>query len=200
MSKEKVTDIFIAGLLKDVKIKYVPEEGINKEVKKALKSASKKGTGKHGFPEFTAQAKDFIFVIEDKANLNKQALFDDEEKSILSMKQKAIQDYALNGALHYAQIIIKETNFKKVFAFGCSGDEKHHQITPMFVNSEKYEILPEIENFENFTEQNITQYYKEQILKERSEEEEEILSLCDKSKFLHEALRNYGQIGKQKSL
>jgi type I restriction enzyme M protein len=195
MPKEKVTDIFVAELLKEAKITYVPGEGVNKEVQEALKTASKKCTGKHGFPEFTAQAKDFILVIEDKINLEKQALYEDEMGSILSMDLKAIQDYALNGALHYAKKIVKETNFKKVFAFGCSGDEKNHQITPIFVDEEKYEVLPEIENFENFTELNIAQYYKEQILNEKSEEEKEIFTLCERSKELHEDLRNYGQLG-----
>lgn len=195
MSKEKITDIFIAELLKKAKINYIPEEGINKEVKEALKTASKRGTGKHGFPEFTAQSKDFILIIEDKIDLEKHALYENREENILSMNHKAIQGYALNGALHYAQKIVSGTNFKKVFAFGCTGDEKHHQITPIFVNKSKYEILSDIENFENFTDENIEKYYEEQILGKIPEEEKEIMILCDQAKILHEALRNYGQLG-----
>jgi len=195
MTNEKITDIFIAGLLEESGIKNIPNEGINKEVQEALKTASKNKTGKQGFPEFTAQSKDFILVIEDKADLEKQALYENVDKNILSMEQKAIKNYAENGALHYAQIITAQTNFKKVFAFGCSGDEKHHIIRPIFVDENTYTILPEVENFENFTIGNITSYYKEQILGEMPEEEKEIMILCDQAKILHEALRNYGQLG-----
>lgn len=195
MTNEKVTDIFIAGLLDESRINYVPNEGINKEVQEALKTASKSKTGKHGFPEFTAQSNDFILVIEDKADLEKQALYEDEEENTLSMEQKSIKNYAENGALHYAQQITAQTNFKKVFAFGCTGDEKHHKIRPIYVDEDEYKVLSEVENFENFTEENITNYYKEQVLGEIPEEEMEIITLCEKSKILHEALRNYGQLG-----
>lgn len=195
MTNERVTDIFIANLLKESGIKYIPNDGINKEVKEALKTASKSKTGKQGFPEFTAQSNDFILVIEDKADLEKQALYENEEENTLSMTQKAIKTYAENGALHYAHQIITQTNFKKVFAFGCSGDEKHHKIKPIFVDENSHKILPEVENFENFTKENIDEYYKEQILGEMPEEEKEIMILCDQAKILHEALRNYGQLG-----
>lgn len=193
MTNEKITDIFIANLLNESGINYIPNAGITKEVQEALKTASKNQTGKHGFPEFTAKSKDFILVIEDKADLQKQALYENEET--LNMDSKSIKNYAENGALHYAQKITELTTFKKVFAFGCTGDEKHHKIKPIYVDEEKYKILPEVENFENFTEENITNYYKEQILGEIPEEEKEIITLCEKSKDLHEYLRNYGQLG-----
>lgn len=195
MTNEKITDIFIANLLNESRIKYIPNEGITKEVQEALKTASKNNSCNQGFPEFTGISKDFILVIEDKGDLEKQASYEDEGKNILSMDQNAVKNYAENGALHYAQKITAETNFKKVFAFGCSGDEKHHRIMPIYVDENHYKILPEVENFENFTEENITNYYNEQILGEIPEEEREIITLCEKSKILHEALRNYGQLG-----
>jgi hypothetical protein len=113
MTNEKITDIFIAGLLDESAINYIPNDGITKEVKEALKTASKNITGKQGFPEFTAQSNDFILVIEDKADLEKQALYENEEENTLSMEQKSIKNYAENGALHYAQQITTQTNFKK---------------------------------------------------------------------------------------
>lgn len=42
-----------------------------KEIDQALKTASKKGTGKSGFPEYVGIVKDFLLVIEDKADLSK---------------------------------------------------------------------------------------------------------------------------------
>ncbi|UTB32701.1 MAG: hypothetical protein NKF70_14685 [Methanobacterium sp. ERen5] len=110
------------------------------------------------------------------------------------MDQKAIKNYAENGALHYAQHIASQTNFKRVFAFGCSGDEKHHKLRPIFVDEDSYTILPEVENFENFREENINQYYKEQVLGEISKEIQDEECILNKAKELHEHLRNYGHL------
>lgn len=201
MTNERITDLFIANLLDESGINFVPNDGINKEVKKALKSASKNQTGKQGFPEFTAQSEEFILVIEDKADLEKHDSFENEEKTILSMDPKSVQNFAMNGALHYAQKIVDQTNFKKVFAFGCSGDEKHHKITPIFITENEIKILPEVENFENFNEENIDKYYKEQVLGEIPQEIQDQECILDKAKDLHECLRNYGQLGdKEKPL
>lgn len=195
MTNEKITDLFIAKLLDESKIKYVPNDGITKEVKKALKTASKNKTGKQGFPEFTAQSEEFILVIEDKADLEKHSLFENKEKTILSKDIKAVKNFAMNGAIHYAQNIVDQTNFKKVFAFGCCGDEKHHKITPIFIDENEIQILPDVENFENFTKENINQYYKELILGETPKEIQNKECIINKAKELHEDLRNYGQLG-----
>jgi hypothetical protein len=195
MANEKKTDIFISKLLENAEIKYTPNGSDIKEVQKALKTASKKGTGKSGYPEFVAIAKDFILVIEDKSDIEKQVLYEDEDNQVISTDKKAITNYAENGALHYANEIIVKTNFKKVFAFGCSGDEKHHIIRPIFVDKSGYKLLEKVENFENFSEENIYKYYKEQVLGETPQETLELEDILKKSSELHEALRNYGQLG-----
>jgi type I restriction-modification system DNA methylase subunit len=195
MANEKKTDIFISKLLDSAKIKYTPNGSDIKEIGEALKTASKKGTGKSGFPEFTAISKDFILVIENKSELEKQVLYSDEDSQVISTDQKAITNYAENGALHYANEILVKTNFKKIFAFGCSGDEKHHIIRPIYVDKSGYKLLGKVENFENFTSQNIEKYYKEQVLGETPQETLELEDILKKSSELHEALRNYGQLG-----
>lgn len=195
MGNEKKTDFFIGKLLDLAKIKFTPNGSDIKEIQDALKTASKKGTGKVGFPEFTAKSKDFIIVIEDKADIEKQADYKDNEKIKLSTKKKSITDYAENGAVHYANEIIKKTSFKKVFAFGCSGDEKHHIIRPIFVDEKDCKLLEPVENFENFFEGNIEKYYREQVLEETPTETLELEDIIKKSSELHEYLRNYGQLG-----
>lgn len=201
MANERKTDFFIGKLLNLSKIEYTPNGSSIKEVQDALKTASKKGTGRAGFPEFVAKSKDFIIVIEDKADVEKQSIYEDEEKTILATDVKSIKDYAENGALHYAKEIITKTTFRKVFAFGCSGDEKHHILRPIFVDSSGYKLLEAVENFENFTEANIEKYYKEQVLGEISPEILETKELQKKAAELHEHLRNYGQLGdKEKPL
>lgn len=141
MANEKITDFFIGDLLNASKIDKTPNGSNIKEIQKALKTASKKGTGKAGFPEFVCKSKEFILVIEDKPDTDKQANYLDEEKILLAEDSKSIAEYAENGALHYAKHIIENTTYKQIFAFGCSGNEKHHKITPIFVNEKGYKIL-----------------------------------------------------------
>ena len=193
--KEKNLDIFVSKLLDSAKIKYSADGSNIKEINDALKTASKKGTGRVGFPEFVGISKDFIIVIEDKAELEKQANYSDEEETELAMDVKSLKDFAENGALHYGKHIIENTSFKKVFAFGCSGDEKHHMIRPIFIDEKGYKLLKPVENFENFSNENIEKYYREQVLEETPVETLELEEVLKKSAELHEALRNYGQLG-----
>jgi type I restriction enzyme M protein len=122
-------------------------------------------------------------------------LYADENNQIMSTDPKAITNFAENGALHYAKEILAKTNFKKIFAFGCTGDERHHTIRPIYVDKSGYKLLEKVENFENFTTENIIKYYKEQVLGETPQETLELEDILKKSSELHEALRNYGQLG-----
>lgn len=194
MVNEKKTDLFIARLLGDAKISFEPNGSNIKEIQEALKTASKRGTNSVGFPEFVGKSNDFIIVIENKAETNKQALYCEKNTNRLDLRQNALTDYAENGALHYAKHIVENTNFKKIFAFGCSGDEKHHIIRPIFVDGNDYHLLDEVENFENFNEENIEKYYRELVLGELSDEEIEIEEVLEKSKELNELLTSRGSL------
>jgi len=193
--KEKNLDIFISKLLDSAKIKYSADGSSIKEINDALKTASKKGTGRVGFPEFVGISNEFIIVIEDKADLDKQVNYVNEEQAEYAVDVKSLKDFAENGAFHYGKHIIENTNFKKVFAFGCSGDEKHHVIRPIFIDKNGYKLLKPVENFENFSASNIDKYYREQVLEETPAETLELEEVLKKSAELHEALRNYGQLG-----
>lgn len=193
--KEKNLDIFISKLLDSAKIKYSADGSSIKEINDALKTASKKGTGRVGFPEFVGISNDFIIVIEDKADLDKQVNYVNEEQAEYAVDVKSLKNFAENGAFHYGKHIIENTNFKKVFAFGCSGDEKHHVIRPIFIDKNGYKLLQPVENFENFSSSNIDKYYREQVLEETPAETLELEEVLKKSAELHEALRNYGQLG-----
>ncbi|MBQ6051189.1 MAG: hypothetical protein IJL35_11435 [Bacteroidaceae bacterium] len=97
MAKEKKTDILVAKLLEEAGIKYEPQGSTIKEIIEALKHASKRDTGKPGFPDFTAQVGDFIIVIEDKADTDKQAKYMNDKKDTLLMDKTSIEQYAENG-------------------------------------------------------------------------------------------------------
>lgn len=195
MTNERKTDFFIASLLDEAGIEYTPNGSDIKEIHDALKTASKKKTGYTGFPEFVGKSKDFIIVIEDKNASDKQTLYADETEKKLDMSISGITNYAENGALHYAQQIISKSFFTRVFAFGCSGDAKHHKIRPIYVDKNGYKLLNSVENFTNFSEDNIDKYYHEQVLEETPAEVLELEDILRKSAELHESLRNYGQLG-----
>ncbi len=195
MVNERITDFFIGDLLANVKIDFTPNGSNIREIQDALKTASKKRTGRAGFPEFTAISKEFILVVEDKASLDDQVNYEDDGQTILATDNKSITKFAENGALHYANEILAKTYFKKIFAFGCSGNEKHHIIRPIYVDASGYKLLQPVENFENFSADNIEKYYREQILGEIPPEVLATEELIKKATELHEALRNYGQLG-----
>ena len=119
--KEVKTDLWIARQLDDSKIKYDAQGSDVKEINDALQSASKRGTGNAGYPEYVAVVKDFVIVIEDKADLAKHQKL--TSTGILSVDQKDIADYAVNGAYFYAKHIAQNSSFHKIFAIGVSGDE-----------------------------------------------------------------------------
>ena len=175
--KEVKTDLWIARQLDDSKIKYDAQGSDVKEINDALQSASKRGTGNAGYPEYVAVVKDFVIVIEDKADLAKHQKL--TSTGILSVDQKDIADYAVNGAYFYAKHIAQNSSFHKIFAIGVSGDEKHHRITPLYVDDrDGYKQLPDIESFTSFTAVNIDEYYTRYVLAEKTDVEktaEEIL-------------------------
>lgn len=195
---ERATDKFIYGLLENAGINYEPDGSSIKEVEEALKTASKRQTGRVGHPEFTAKIGDFFIVGEDKESISNQAKYIDESGSELDFDIEATTNYAENGALHYGCHIVRNTSFKKVFAFGCSGNEKHYRIRPIFIDENcRYKILKEVDNFENFNAENIDRYYHEQVLGEEPKEVRELKEILDYAKRLHEDLRNYGNLGDQ---
>ena len=129
MPSEATTDIFIANLLTEANIEYETQKSEKAPIKKALKGASKNGEGGLGHPEFIAQIKDFLIIIEDKADTNKQVKYCDKNTRRLDLRPQAVINYAENGALHYGMHIANNSTFKKIFVFGCSGTENPPGIT-----------------------------------------------------------------------
>lgn len=190
--KEVKTDLWVRDLLKEADLNLEPQGSSIKELNEALKTASKNGTGNVGFPEYIGTVKDFIIVIEDKADLNKHVKMDGK---VISLEVQAVKDYAVNGALFYAQHLIKNTTYKKVLTFGVSGNEKRHKISPIYVDdTEYYRELPEVETFISFNEKNIEEYYVKEVLQEKTDIEKETAEILKDAATLHEDLRNYGNL------
>ena len=127
--KEMKTDLWVWELLKQADISLEAQGSTILEIDTALKTASKKGTRNVGFPEYVGVVKDYLLVIEDKADLSKHIKLD--EDGVISQEVRAVTDYAVNGAVFYGKHLAEHTSYKKIIAFGVSGDEKKHKISPV---------------------------------------------------------------------
>ena len=196
MARNEVnTDLWVYDLLNQAEI-YLDAQGSTiKELEEALRTASKRGTGSVGHPEFCGIVNDFVIVIEDKADISKHIA---EENGVILDDIQSICDFAVNGALHYGKHIAKNTTYKKIICIGVSGNEKHHRITPVFVDdTEYYRILPDVESFISFNSANIEEYYIREVLKEDTDKEKELADILKDAASLHEDLRNYGNLQDQ---
>lgn len=194
MAKKEVrTDLWVYELLKEAHLNLTPQGCDIREVDEALRTASKAQTGHAGYPEYCGAVKDFLLVIEDKASLSQHLLRD--AHGVLAQDVRAVKDYAVNGALFYALHLAQNTTYHKVLAIGISGDEKHHRITPLFVNDRgDWEELPDVETFISFSEANIDEYYFREILKEPTDVERTTAAILKDAEALHNDLRNYGNL------
>lgn len=191
--KEVKTDLWVLELLNDADIHLTPQGCDILEIKTALKTASKSGTGNEGYPEYCGVVKDFILVIEDKAALEKHLYRD--SKNLISQEIKAVKDYAVNGALFYGLHLAKNTSYHKVLAFGVSGNDKRHRITPLFINERgDYQELKDVETFISFNESNIDEFYVKEVLNEETDVEKTTAEILKDAETLHDYLRNYGNL------
>lgn len=193
---EAALDLWVADRLTECDIEFTPQGSGIKDIEKALKSASKRGTGRAGYPEYVARVGRFVIVVEDKASQDKHEQLTDS--GILDMSTDAVTDYAVNGAYHYATHIAKGSPFTEVFAVGVSGDPKRHTISPVFVNDrEGYKRLDDIESFTWLSPDNIEEYYTRAVLDEPTDIEKTTEQILGDAAELHEYLRTYGSIKDQ---
>lgn len=202
-TNEAATDQWVSDKLRDAGIPRHPQgrTGI-RQIDDALRTASKRGTGRVGRPEFVAithseRYGDFVIVIEDKADMARQRLTD-PATGLLSDDAKAVTGYAMNGALWYARHIIDNTTYRHAIAIGVSGDERHHIIQPSHYQDgggTDYRMLPEVEEFISFNADNIDEYYQTVILGEPTDEQKTTRRILKDAEELHEYLRNYGTLG-----
>ena len=191
--KEIKTDLWVYDLLKEAELDLCPQGSDIAELDKALKTASKAQTGKAGYPEYCGVVKDFVIVIEDKAETANHIKRDDND--LICQTAASVKDFAVNGALHYGIHLAKNTSYKKIIAIGVSGNEKRHKISPLFIDERGgYKELEDVETFTLFNEKNIGEYYTKNILKEQTDEEKTTTEILKDAKELHEDLRNYGSI------
>ena len=195
--QEGKTDIFVNDLLRKSGISLSSQDAdINIDLRDALQSASKNGTGNVGYPDYCGIVNGYVFVIEDKASVYDHAKYLDDKETELDMSQQAIKKYALNGAVHYAIKIMASAPYEKLFGFGVSGNEDGYRITPFFLRSRETKpmILEPVNDFNSFSHDNIGTYYCTNVLKEKLDMNKSVAEIRRDAAALHEHFRNYGSL------
>lgn len=116
MGNERITEDIVRSHFKNDSmfrsIRLEEQRTSNKIIKELLKTASKKGTGKSGFPEFIItfpSIMDLVIIIECKPEAKyHQGKNNDNDP----------EKYAVDGALHYSKYLKQDFN---VIAIGVSG-------------------------------------------------------------------------------
>ena len=156
------------GWLKSYKLDYkLEQESLNSQIDKALKEYESKGGGKGGNrPDTKLLLKDkntnyFPVLIEykgvkgklEKLNSNGQV----ENKTAKNEPNyKNIKDFAVNGAVHYANALLHHTNYTDIIAIGMTGykDAKgdiQHQIGVYFVSKDNLGVGQRVGDFSDFS-------------------------------------------------
>lgn len=193
------TDQYVRREIEKFQIPYTEQGSDNKEIKEALKNASKTGGGGVGKPEFVIINSDLVIIIEDK-ELDSQLVSILPDGTLnLDVATNHVRDFAVNGAVHYACHIVEKTaSFKEVIAIGITGDTESHQIQPYYVswdNDEpQYKILSTMNDLQGLHPDNIDEWYNVNILGEATNEQKRVLELQKTASELHEDLRNYGSL------
>lgn len=195
--QEGKTDIFVNDLLRKSGISLSSQDAdINIDLRDALQTASKNGTGNVGYPDYCGIVNGYVFVIEDKASVYDHAKYLDNEETELDMSQQAIKKYALNGAVHYAIKIMASAPYEQLFGFGVSGNADGYRITPFFLRSRETKpmILEPVNDFNSFSHDNIGTYYCTNVLKEKLDMNKSVAEVRRDAAALHEHFRNYGSL------
>lgn len=169
--KAKLTSLGLEKL-KD----FNEESAMSDYLKEALRGSAKtKNKTNFGKPDFHLEGYRIPIIIENKLGLKKLKA---ETKSGLKFDEKSIANYAVNGALYYAQNMISSEKYHEVIAIGVAGDDSENisiDVYYVFGASEKAYKKIEACNTFDFLENQATfeAFYKSAILSE--EEKHKIL-------------------------
>ena len=138
-SYEEETEQKIKSYLENNKIEFFyKSDETNSQIDSALENYFSKGggTGKN-FPDIkmllSLDTRHLPVMIEVKGARDKLAKFDEYDR-IQMLNEKGnphfsnIKQYALNGAVHYANAILKGSNYKECLAIGISGYKENDEI------------------------------------------------------------------------
>lgn len=153
------------GWLKQYKLKYfIEQDAPNAEIKNALQEyESKQGRSGGNRPDCNlilqdSEGKWWPILIEYKGHKDKLAKLDSEghvanRNAKGQPEYKNISQYAVNGAVHYANAILHYTTYEHVIAIGITGyreeatKELHHEIGVYYVGKNNYGAGQRVDNY-----------------------------------------------------
>ncbi|WGE90075.1 HsdM family class I SAM-dependent methyltransferase [Actinobacillus arthritidis] len=183
------------------------EEGAMSDyLKESLRGSAKtKNKTNFGKPDFHLENYRIPVIIENKLGLKKLKA---ETKDGLKFDEKSIANFAVNGAIYYAQNMIASEKYHEVIAIGVAGDNSENveiSVYYVFGASEKaHKLLGDCKTFD-FLENSSTfdEFYKSAILSE--EEKHKILiqsqeQLRQYAKKLNKLMHNHNVTAPQRVL
>jgi hypothetical protein len=185
----------VRDLLRDIGVtRPWEQDGGPKWKRDALSGGSKSKTGKaEGKPEFVFVVDDFIVIVEDK----KQArLTRFRKQDQVTTEFPYRQDYALNGAIHYASAMMRNgvPHKRGIFAVGIGGDEHYHEIAVAYVGPGLIKQLDDLDNLDVFAKDAIVEYHSVAVLGNKPQAEVRLDTVKAAASRLHEGMRNYGSV------
>lgn len=196
MANERSTDQFVRDMLRDIGFARPWEQSIADApayLYAAMEGASKGQGGGRGKPEFVIESGEFVIVIEDKPRA--EELVKLAEDGSVDLTYPARANFALNGAMHYAEAFAAKTG-KKVFAIGVAGSEAHNAIKVAFSRPQcAPKVLDnQIDTFTSFAPENIEEFYRVAVLGDLPQEEKNVREIRKVAAELHEGMRNYASL------
>lgn len=153
-------------------IDYNVESSMSDYMREALKGSAKtKNKAAFGIPDFHIEKYDVPVIIENKLGINKLTAFN---KNGLKNDEMAIKNYAVNGAVYYAQNMIASGKYQDVIAIGIAGDsEKNVEMAIYYVFGSStmpkymstYKNLDFLEN-----ERSFDNFYKDAVLSDKDKQ------------------------------
>ncbi|WP_225032563.1 class I SAM-dependent DNA methyltransferase [Paraburkholderia sp. XV] len=135
---------------------------------------------------------DFVVIVEDKKE-TRFTRFLDDDKVITEFPCR--QDYALNGAVHYASAMLRNgVPYKGIFAVGIGGEEHHHEIAVAYVGPGQIKLLDDLDNLDVFGAEAIGEYHSVAVLGNKPQAEVRLDTVKSAASRLHEGMRNYGSV------
>lgn len=156
------------GWLKQYDLDYkLEQENLNSEIDRALADyASKSGGSGGNRPDVKLLLEDqygnkFPILIEYKGCKDRLVKLDDNGRvdnrnSKNELNHKIIKDYAVNGAVHYANAILHHTSYSDVIAIGMTGYKDRsgnicHQIGVYYVSKKNLGLGQKIADYSDFS-------------------------------------------------
>ena len=209
--EEKVEEHYKAELDRLHIRHYSKTEEINPAITRALKNADSKsgGTG-NNYPDIqvllqSSTRRDIPVMIEAKGSKGKlEKLTSDGEielKSNGKNPNRAVQQYAVNGALHYGLAVLDEGTYSEVIIIGINGTEldengdvKDPEAKAYYVSKKNSKMPKPIPNFsfERMKKSNIPALYAELDTLSLNEAEKEAL-IRQKEETLEEKIKSIHQ-------